>query len=132
MKKIMVSLAVTALLSTTLSAPALAHGWGRYYYHERGVADALLWPITAALTLPAAIVDTVAHATIPPVLFEGAPATVVEGPAAYAGPRAYYAPEPYYSPRVYVAPRGYYGYRSYYVPRGYYRGRFYRPYGYRW
>jgi len=132
MRKTVLTIAALALLSTTISVPAFADGWGRHY-HEMSVGDALLWPITAALTLPAAVVETVAHATIPPVLFDSAPTAVVESPAAYAGPRAYYAPEPYYAPRVYVAPRAYYGPRGYYVSRGYYPGRgYYRVYRDRW
>ena len=121
MRKIMVALIVTALLSAVAVAPAFANGWDRPYC-GRVVVDPLLWPITAALALPAAIVGTVANAVVPhPVTYEY-PATPV-----YAGP-AYYAPEPYYAPRVYVAPRAYYYPRGYYAPRGYYHVRTYRYY----
>ncbi len=122
MRKIIIALVMTALASTTAAAPAFAHGWDRPYYGGV-VVDPLLWPITAALTLPAAIVGTVANAVVPHPVTYGYPAVPV-----YAGPAAY-APAPYYAPRVYVAPRGYYypgGY--YYAPRGYYHVRAYRYY----
>ena len=133
MKKIVVSLAITALLSATISAPAFADGWGRHS-HGSTAADVLLWPIVAALTLPAAIIGTVAQATLPHAVVYGNPSPIVEGPAAYAGPRAYYAPEPcnpsqaYVEPREYYAPRGYYAARGYYAPRAYYSERGYRTY----
>ena len=91
MKRIVATLAAAALITASLAAPAFADGGGRRS-HGPGVADALLWPITAALTIPAAIVGTVAQATIPhPVVYES-PAPAYAGPAAYAGPKAYYAP----------------------------------------
>lgn len=126
MRKIVFSLAVAALLSAVVSEPAFADRWGR---HSRGrdAADALLWPITAALTLPAAIIGTVAQATIPPPFVYGGPP--VAGPADYAGPRAYY----YSPPPVYVVPGGYYEPRVYYAPRRYYHHRGYHHYrGGRW
>jgi len=126
MRKILISLAITALVSTTLSAPAFADGWGRHYSRGPSAAEVLLWPITAAITLPAAIIGSVAQATLPPPVIPGGPPRFDYGPSAYAGPRAYYAPEPYPVPRVYRE------YRGYYEPRGYYGGRGYRYYGDRW
>jgi len=122
MKKLVVSIAVTALV-TAVAAPAFAEGWGRHS-HGAVVADALLWPIAAALTIPAAIIGGVAQATLPhPVIYGSPPPPVVEGPGAYAGPGAYYAPRVYVEPRVYYVPRGYYAPRAYYPARGY---RYYR------
>jgi hypothetical protein len=104
MKKIVVTLIIATLLTATTAAPVLAHG--------RDVVFDPFWPITAALTIPAAIVDTALHLAVPV-------------PVVYSGP-AYYSPAPYYAPRVYVAPRGYYSPRVYYPPRGY------RVYRYGW
>jgi hypothetical protein len=116
MRKIIVTFVVATLLSATAAAPVFADGWGESR-HERGLPGGPLWPIVAALSIPAAVIDTVAHVAFP---FPGVGVTA--GPAVYAGPAAYYAPapEPYYAPRVYVEPRGYY------APRGYYRERGYR------
>ena len=91
MKRIVATLAAAALITVSVAAPAFADGWGRHS-HGTNVADVLLWPITAALTIPAAIVGTVAQATLPhPVVYE-APVPAYQDPVAYAGPKAYYAP----------------------------------------
>jgi len=130
MKKIMITLIAATLLSATAAAPAFADRWGGHD-HDRGLPGGPLWPIVAALSIPAAVIDTVAHIAFPfPGI--GYPATpVTAGPAGYAGP-ADYAPTAYYTPRVYVAPRGYYAPRGHYAPRGYYEPRgYYRDRGYR-
>jgi hypothetical protein len=132
MKRIIVTLAMTALVSTTLSAPAFADGWGRHYSHGPSAAEVLLWPIAAAITLPAAIIGSVAQATLPPPVVVGGPPQYDYGPAAYAGPRAYYAPAPCPPPRAYREYRGYYAPRGYYEPRGYYGGRGHYYYRDRW
>ena len=126
MKRIVVSLAAAALMTASLAAPAFADGWGRHS-HEVTAADVLLWP----LTIPAAIVGSIAQATIPhPVVYE-APVSAYDDPVAYAGPRAYYSPAPrgYYAPAPGYRPYGYYdrGYRH--GHGGYYHGR---DYGRRW
>jgi len=133
MRKMTVALAMAALLTTMAAAPAFADGWGYPYHHGGVVVDPLLWPVAAALTLPAAIVGTVANALVPPPVAYGYPAApAYSAPVAYA---PYYAPRPYpyyygYGPGVYVAPRGYYyGPRGYYYgTRGYYHARGYRYY----
>jgi hypothetical protein len=119
MRKIVIMFIVATLFSATASAPAFANGWGGPYY-ERGLPGGPLWPIVAALSIPAAVIDTVVHVALP---FPGVgyPAIpVTAGPAVYAGPAAYYPP------RVYVAPRGYYS------PRAYYPARYYRTYRSGW
>jgi len=111
MKKTITTLVIACLFSATSVAPVFADGWrGRH-------VDVFnpLWPVAAALSIPAAIIGTVAHAVIPvPVGYGYAEPPA---PAVSSGYPAYYAPAPYYAPRVYVAPRGYYypyrGYRVY-------------------
>jgi hypothetical protein len=120
MKRIVITLIVATILSATTSATAFADG-GRGYYHGRGgvVVDPfwpITWPIAAALSIPAAVIGTVANVAVPPPLYAPPPAPVYSGPA-------YYGPGPYYAPRVYYAPRGHY-----YAPRGYYHDRHYRGY----
>jgi hypothetical protein len=116
MRKIVVTLIVVSLLSLTSVAPVFA-----------------LWPITAALGIRAAIVETVVNlaATVPATYGYDAlqaPETYY-APGAYYAPRVYAAPTGYYAPRVYAAPTGYYAPRAYaaptryYTPRGYYRVR---------
>jgi hypothetical protein len=111
MRKIMVALIVAGLLSATTAVPLFANGGGGYS-HERSVGFDPFWPVTAALTIPVAIVDTALQLALPaPVVYSR--------PAPYYAPGPYYAPS-YYAPRVYVAPRGYYSQRVVYYPaRGY-------------
>jgi len=111
MKRIMMALLIGSLLSVTISTPVFAHGWNGP--HVPGGIFNPLWPVAAALSIPAAIVGTVVSATIP----EPYVAPVPVAPPVYSAPPAYYAP------RVYVAPRGYYAPRAYYPPV-----RYYRPY----
>jgi hypothetical protein len=109
MRKIVTTLIIAGLLSATSVAPAFADG----YYNGRVDVFNPLWPVAAALSIPAAIVGAVANLPVPVVY--GYPAPVV-----YSNP--YYQPGPYYAPygpRGYYAPRGYYPYRGY---RGYRRG----------
>jgi hypothetical protein len=113
MKKIVVTLIAATLLSATTAAPVFAHG----YYGRGGVVIDPLWPVAAALAIPAAILGTVANAITPAPVYVAPPAPV------YSGPATYYAPRPYYRPRVYYAPRAYYPSRYYYAPR------YYRTYG---
>lgn len=128
MRKITTTLAIACLLSATSVAPVSAHGW-------RGQSVNLfnpLWPVAAALSIPAAIIGTVANAVVPvPVEYgyTGPPAPVGYGyavspaPVVYSGPATYYVPRQYYAPRVvYAAPRGYYGYYPYRGHRFYRRG----------
>ena len=131
MRKIVVTLIVVSLLSATASAPAFANGWEGPYY-ERGLPGGPLWPIVAALSIPAAVIDTVVHIALPfpGVGYSATPVTA--GPAVYAGPAAYYAPERYYAPRAYYAPRVYVAPRGYYSPRAYYPARYYRTYRSGW
>jgi hypothetical protein len=112
MKKIVVTLIAATLLSATTAAPVFAHG-----YYGRSVVVDPLWPVAAALALPAAILGTVANAITPEPVYVAPPAPV------YSGPATYYAPRTYYRPRVYYAPR------AYYPPRNYYAPRYYRTYG---
>jgi hypothetical protein len=109
MRKIVVTLIVASLLSATTAAPVFAHGWDGYP-HVRGGIFNPLWPVAAALAIPAAIVGTVANIAVPEPVYAPPPAPVYSGPATY------------YAPRVYVAPRGYY------APRAYYPVRYYRTY----
>lgn len=113
MRKIVVTFIVASLLSATSAAPVFAHEWNGYY-HGSGVVFNPLWPITAALSIPAAIVGTIAN-------------SVVAGPGGYvyAVPPApvrqvvYSRSVAYYAPRLYAAPRGYYSQGAYYPARGY-------------
>src|SRR5512143_1429298 len=124
MRKIVVTLIVVSLLSLTSVAPVFAGGWGGGY-HGRGGGFNPLWPVAAALAIPAAIIGTVVAATVP----------ATYGYAAPQAPVTYYAPGAYYAPRVYVAP-GYYAPRAYaapryYAPRAYVApGAYYAPRGY--
>lgn len=121
MRKIVVTLVIASLLSLTFVAPVSAGGWGGGY-HGRGGGCNPLWPIAAALAIPAAVIGTVANlaATVPATYGYAAP----QPPETYYAPGAYYAPRVYvvpryYAPRVYVAPR-YYVPRAYVAPTGYY------------
>jgi len=118
MRKIVVTLIVASLLSLTSVAPVLAGGWGGGYYGRGGACNPL-WPITAALTIPAAIIGTVVNlaATVPPTYGYAVPQVPVTyyAPGSYYAPRVYPAPMRYYASRVYAAPA------RYYRPRGYYR-----------
>ena len=116
MRKIVVTLIVASLLSLTSVAPVFAGGWGGGYYGRGGACNPL-WPITAALTIPAAIIGTVVNlaATVPPTYGYAVPQV----------PVTYYAPGSYYAPRVYPAPIRYYASRVYAAP-----ARYYRPMGY--
>jgi|GEM_PF-2253104 len=116
MRKIVVTLIVACLLSLTSIAPVFAGGWGGGR-HGRGGGFNPLWPITAALTIPAAVIGTVVN------LAATVPATY--GYAAPQAPETYYAPGPYYAPRAYAAPTGYYAPRAYAAPTRYYAPRAY-------
>jgi len=112
MRKIVVTVIVVSLLSLTSVAPVFA-----------------LWPITAALGIRAAIVETVVN------LAASVPATY--GYAALQAPQTYYAPGAYYTPRAYAAPSRYYAPRAYATPMRYYTPRayaapmrYYAPRGY--
>src|SRR5512139_1504877 len=113
MRKIVITLIVASLLSSTSVAPVFAGGWGGGH-HGRGGEFNPLWPIAAVLAIPAAVIGTVLAATVPPTY----------GYAAPQAPETYYAPGAYYAPRAYVAPRYYarraYAAPRYYAPRGYY------------
>lgn len=128
MKKFVITIIAAALLSASTAVPALADRW-EGHYHDGGLPGGPLWPIVAALSIPAAVIDTATRIAFPfPGI--GYPATQVTtgtgsytGPAdftptAYAGP-AEYEPAPYYAPRAYVAPRGYHESRGHYRERGY-------------
>ncbi len=140
MKKIVVTLIVASLLSLTCVAPVFAGGW-RGGYYGRGHGFNPLWPITAALSVPAAIIGTVVNlaATVPATYgyaAQQAPETyyapgAYAAPTGYYAPRAYAAPTGYYAPRTYAAPTGYYAPRTYAAPTGYYAPRTYAaPTGY--
>jgi hypothetical protein len=142
MRKMVITLIAATILSATAAAPAFADRWGGHD-QDRGIPGGPLWPVVAALSIPAAVINTVTHIAlpIPGIGYPATPATA--GHAAYAGPANFaptahagpadyapaayagppdYAPAPYHAPREYVAPRGYY------TPRGYYREREYRSY----
>jgi hypothetical protein len=129
MRKIVVTLIVTSLLSLTSVAPVFAGGWGGGYY-GRGCGFNPLWPITAALAIPAAVIGTVVNlaATVPATYGYAAPQApeTYYTPGAYYAPRAYVAPTRYFAPRTYAAPPRYYAPRAYAAPprnfarRGYY------------
>jgi hypothetical protein len=130
MKRILTTLAAAALITASAAAPAFADGGGRHS-HGANVADALLWPITAALTLPAAIIGTVAQSTLPhQVVYENS--AFDEGPAAYAGPRAYYAPRDCVERREHYQPRGDHGWGDRHEPGGHYNYRAHGGHGGRW
>ncbi len=117
MKKILVTLMIGSLLSAAVVTPALAHDWD--HPHVPGGIFNPLWPVAAALAIPAAVVGAIASAADP--------GPVVVAPPAPVAPPVYSAPPAYYAPRVYVAPRPYY-----YAPRGYSYG-YHRPhYQYGW
>jgi hypothetical protein len=125
MKKLVVTLIIGSLLTAATAAPAFANGWDGYP-HVRGGIFNPLWPVAAALAIPAAIVGTVASITVPePVGYGYAAPPVQVAPQVYSEPA-------YYAPRVYVEPRGYYAPRGYYGPRGYYPARHYRTYRHGW
>jgi hypothetical protein len=128
MKKILAASIIGSLLSLTSAAPALAHGWDGYPHVRGGILNPL-WPVAVALSIPAAIVGTVANLAVPEPVRYGydAPPVVVE-PRVYSAPARYYAPGPYYAPRVYHAPRVYVAPRGYYSHRDYYPARYYRTY----
>ncbi len=116
MRKIVVILIVASLLSLTSVAPVFAGGWGGGY-HGRGSGFNPLWPITAALGIPGAIIGTVVNlAATGPATYGYAP----QVPETYYAPGAYYAPRAYVSPTRYYAPRAYAASTRYYAPRGYY------------
>ena len=120
MRKIVVTLIVASLLSLTSVAPVFAGGGGGGY-HGRGGEFNPLWPITAALSIPAAIIGTIVNlaATVPAPYGYDAP----QAPETYCAPGAYYAPRAYAAPTRYYAPRAYAAPTRYYAPRGYYPGR---------
>ena len=109
MRKIVVTLIVVSILSVTIAAPVFAHGWGG---HSRGGVN-LLWPITAALVLPAAILGGVVHLAVPePARYTYVPPPVPVEPEMYSGADTYYAPREYAAPPDYYAPKVYYPARS--------------------
>src|SRR5208337_2185299 len=128
MRKIVVTLIVASLLSLTSVAPVFAGGWGGGH-HGRGWGFNPLWPITVALTIPAAIIGTVANlAATVPATYGYAPPQAPEtyyAPGAYYAPEAYAAPTGYYAPRAYAAPPGYYAPGAYAAPTRYYAPRAY-------
>lgn len=126
MRKIVVILIIASLLSLTSVAPVFAGGG---HHHGRGGGCDPLWPIVAALTIPAVIVGSVLAATVPPTYGYPAPQApeTYYAPGAYYAPRAYAAPRGYYAPRAYAAPRGYYAPRAYAAPTGYYAPRGHYP-----
>jgi hypothetical protein len=127
MRKIIVTLIVASLLSLTSVPPVFAGEWGGGY-HGRGCGFNPLWPITAALAIPAAIIGTVVNlATVPATYGYAAPQApgTYYVPGAYYAQRAYVAPTGYYAPRAYVAPTGYYAPRAYVAPTRYYAPRAY-------
>jgi hypothetical protein len=120
MKKIVVTLIIGSLLTAATAAPVFANGWDGYPNVRGGILNPL-WPVAVALSIPAAIVGTVANVAVPvPVGYGYAPQPQ------YVAPQVYPEHESYYAPRVYVAPRGYY------APRAYYRDRHYRTYRHGW
>ncbi|MGO9611606.1 MAG: hypothetical protein ACLPX5_01015 [Dissulfurispiraceae bacterium] len=122
MRKIVVTLIVASLLYLTSVAPVFAGGWGGWYL-GRGGGFTPLWPITAALSIPAAIIGTVVNlaATVPAPYDYAAP----QAPEAYYVPRAYAPPSAYYAPRAYAPPSAYYAPRAYGPPSAYYAPRAY-------
>jgi hypothetical protein len=110
MKKIMVTLMIASLLSAAIVTPVFAHDWDGHPHIRGGIFNPL-WPVAAALAIPAAVVGAVASVTFPE------PVVVAPAPVA---PPVYSAPPAYYAPRVYVAPRPYYAPRAY-NPYGYHR-----------
>lgn len=121
MKKIMVALIVGSLLTATSAVPVFAHGWDGAPHVPGGIFNPL-WPVAVALSIPAAVVGTVANLAVPaPVDYRyGAPPVVV-APPVYSRPARYYPAREYVEPRGYYAPRGYY-------PSGYYPARYHRTY----
>src|SRR5208283_3601319 len=130
MRKIVVTLIVASLLSLTSVAPVFAGGWGGWY-HGRGGGFTPLWPITAALAIPAAIIGTVVNlaATVPAPYGYAAPEApeTYYAPGGYYAPRAYAPPTAYYAPRAYAPPTAYYAPRAYAPPTRYYAPRAYAP-----
>lgn len=115
MKKFIATLMIGGLLSAAAVSPALAQEWD--HPHIRGGVFNPLWPVVAALSIPAAVAGAIANVTVP------APAELALPPLPPA-PRVYSAPPAYNAPRVYVtpAPRS-----DYYAPREYYQRDHYRP-----
>jgi hypothetical protein len=89
MRKIVVTLIVASLLSATTAPPVFANGWGGHSHGWHGGVN-IFWPIAAALTIPAAIIGTVANLAVPPPLGYGyaAPPVPVQ-PEGYSGPSPY-------------------------------------------
>ena len=116
MRKIMVTLIVASLLPATSAAPVFADGWGGYS-HGRDCGFNPLWPIAAALAIPAAIIGAVAQLPVP--VPGGYVHATPPAPVVYARPATYYAPQPFYAPRAYVPPGRCYAQRPYHPPRDY-------------
>ena len=115
MKKILVTLMIGSLLSTAIVTPVFAHGPDGFP-HVRGGIFNPLWPVAAALAIPAAVVGAVVSVTVPePVVVAPAPVAppVYSEPPAYYAPRAYVAPRPYYAPPRAYYPHGHGYYRTY-------------------
>jgi hypothetical protein len=107
MKKIIVTMMIGGILSAATVTPALANEWGPA--HLKGGILNPLWPVVAVLSIPAAVVKTVADATVPE-------------PVVVVSPPAHAAPPVYYTPREYIAPRAYhYAPRAYHYPERYHR-----------
>jgi hypothetical protein len=98
MRKIVTTLIVASFLSVAIAAPVFAHGWGGTYRGGDGGVN-LLWPITAVLAVPAAVIGTVAHVTVQVVGYTYAPPPIPAEPDMYSGPVTYYAPGAYYPVR---------------------------------
>ena len=128
MRKIVVTLIVASLLSLTSVAPVFAGGWGGGHY-GRGAGFNPLWPITAALAIPAAVIGTIVNlaATVPATYGYVAPQApeTYYAPGAYYAPRTYAAPTRYYAPRAYAAPTRYFAPRAYAAPTRYFAPRSY-------
>jgi len=118
MKKILVTLIIGSLLTAATAAPVFANGWDGHHHLRGGIFNPL-WPVAVALSIPAAVVGTVANLAVPVPVGYGYAAPVQVAPQVYSEPA-------YYAPRVYVAPRGYYS------PRAYYPARHYRTYRHGW
>ncbi|MGA7828096.1 MAG: hypothetical protein WCA04_10565 [Geobacteraceae bacterium] len=101
MKKLLVALVVASILTAVVAAPVFAHGWGRTSRGE-GEGVNLLWPITAALVIPAAIIGAAQLRVPVGVRYSYAPPPVPVEPDMYSRP----AP---YSPRVYYPTDNYRG-----------------------
>ena len=60
MRKIVAIFVTGCLLSLTTAIPVFANEWGGPDY-ERGLPGGPLWPIVAAMSIPAAVIDTAMH-----------------------------------------------------------------------